>query len=260
MKNKIILLMMLLGAIAFSGCPDEEPIKPDPCAGVVETSADFTMKEIIDTIRIETDTIYTGNTVEFSAKYDADEYEWKLGTDDRTWKTKKFTLNFLNFMGNVDVRLIAKRKAINKECTPNDDGIDTIMKRLSVVHNSLVFGNFRGVSTQNLKDTFTISIKEFADNVSDNRWVLIYNLNKGCVDTSQDATSSYIMRIIGYKAFYFISSFDGYKTRPLCFNPVGLAKSEFGGNGITIDYSLIEDTIQFSKKPRTYYTFKGVRQ
>lgn len=250
--KKIVLFLVgvLLSAVAES-C-HEDNTQPNPCDGVVPTSADFTMKELIlDTLKPEADTIFTDNTVEFSAKYDADEYEWKLSGDDRTWTTKSFKLQFYKFIGNVDVRLIVKRKTVNKQCTPDDDGIDTVTRRLTVVRIPAIAGTYRGVNVENPQDTFTVMIR---DNRRD--WYEIVNVNKGCYDTT---SASQFYLTIGNKYIVF-SCFSSSNMRPTCWDPRGTAQLYPGNNHVVISYSVTDPTNpKWDVLKRKFFTFKGVR-
>lgn len=259
MKNTIITMLLLGAVVLLGGCP-EEPIKPDPCAGVVATSADFTIKEMLDGLKIEADTILPYNTVEFSAKYPADEYEWKVGLDDRTWTTKTFTLDFHGFSGSVNVRLIAKRKTINKECTPDDDGIDTVTKTLVVIVKPAIVGSFRGANIENPLDTFTVGIR--STEYRGQSWYEIINMNKGCYDTT---TGSLLDVQIAHKAIIFVGNQSGMGgvREVVCWDPSGIAQLYPDYNHILIEYNVIDqdqDTPRKDPRKRKYFNFKGVRQ
>ncbi|MFN8359814.1 MAG: hypothetical protein U0264_07855 [Candidatus Kapaibacterium sp.] len=255
MKNTIITMLLLGAVVLLGGCPGES-VKPDPCAGVVETSADFTINELSDTYKFETDTVLPYNTVEFSAKYPADEYEWKVGFDDRTWTTKTFTLDFHGFSGSVNVRLIAKRKTINKECTPDDDGIDTVTKTLVVIVKPAIVGSFRGVNIENPLDTFTISVR--STEYRGQSWFEIINMNKGCYDTT---TASTMFIAITHKAIIFGNIYTD-SLRVTCWDPQGVAQLYPDRDHIQIVYNVVDQDQPMylkDKKKRKYFTFKGVR-
>jgi hypothetical protein len=258
MKNKFIQILLLLGAVVFVGCPDDVVV--DPCAGVMSTSADFTIKELVETYKIDADTVMPYNTVEFSAKYPADEYEWKVGFDGRTWTTKTFTLDFHGFSGSVNVRLISKRKSINKECTPDDDGIDTVMKTLVVVVKPAILGSFRGVNIENPSDTFTVDIR--STEYRGQSWYEIINMNKGCYDTTM---GSMLYTSIAHKAIAFkgIQSGMGGVREVTCWDPSGIAQLYSDYNHILIEYNVIDQDQDIPRKDprkRKYFKFQGVRQ
>jgi hypothetical protein len=119
---KPILFFFVLSSIlltAIAGCKDS-PTPPsestDPCATKKPVSAEFIMIEtggFWQAVSSETDTTIIGSRVTFQALQDCDSYEWKVGTDKRTWSSKSFTLLFNDFLeselpARVSIRLIAK--------------------------------------------------------------------------------------------------------------------------------------------------------
>lgn len=260
MKTTLLFSSLLLIVAIVVGCSDDV-IKPDPCAGVVATSADFTMKEMYEDFAepIETDTSLSWNPVEFSAKYEADEYEWSVGDDDRTWRTKSFRLNFIGFEGNVNVRLIARRNTINKQCTPDDDGIDTVAKVLTITNEPSILGSYRGANIENPTDSFTVTVRR--TNYRGQDWFEIINMNKGCYDT----TSGSVMYVnIGHKALRFTGFQSGHSNgtnrETACWDPKGMAQLNPDSDHILITYSVIDQSQEpKNRKIRRDFTFKGER-
>ena len=132
---KVLKLLILLPLVLLlTACPEDDPIKPDPCEGKKPVSAEFKIKQrIIDVmdsmqeINIETDTVLTYREITFEADGDFDNYKWQLGDDPNIKSGKKITYNFTKVWGKLQMRLIVKGKRDNL-CFPDDDGIDTIIK------------------------------------------------------------------------------------------------------------------------------------
>ena len=258
-----ISAFFLITAVFCSCSDDVVTPPPDPCAGATRTSANFTMKEIVwDSLRYDTDTIITGNTVEFSAKDSADEYLWTMSGTDQIWTKRTFRLKFYDFIGSVDVQLVVRRNTPNIKCFPDDKTTDTIIRRLVVVddYQSKILGQFRGVSTNNLLDTFTVGIKIFGRFPQDLRWLFIINLPNGTVDTAD--SWYYIYRAIGYEQFLFNCRYGGKANDLPWLYPSGFAMLSPDDNHLLIDYTVRDTTQPFDEKPikLKHYTFKGIRQ
>jgi hypothetical protein len=86
----------------------------DPCASVFPADASFVVLDSITPTWADTsigfvcDTFGTGSTIYFKAlkKNIGTTYEWKVGTDARTWTESEFNLIFSDFEGSVTVRLV----------------------------------------------------------------------------------------------------------------------------------------------------------
>ncbi|AMJ67259.1 hypothetical protein [Hymenobacter sp. PAMC 26628] len=108
------------------------------------------------------DTAYNNQPMAFQAPgapYTS--YEWLVGpVDSRT--SRAITVAFdRSTLGDIDVRLIAKRPP-NTACFPKDDGIDTLTKRLTLVyyndHRAPIYGKFQGANQDAPADTFSVRI------------------------------------------------------------------------------------------------------
>ena len=166
MKNslKYIYASILLILALLAGCQKcKKEIKPDPCLGVKK--ANFKIYEKVVDSLFETDKALKNNFIIFQADEDYESYEWKVGNDARTWKTKKMSLRFADITIPLEIRLIAKRKP-RPDCIPNDDGVDTIVKPFQIVSDekSQILGEFQGYSQEGTSlvgdplNTFKISI------------------------------------------------------------------------------------------------------
>jgi hypothetical protein len=134
MKKILILFSFLIGALFMYQCKEkvELPSPTDPCLALEPVTANFLIKEAVGDSLVETDRVLMFNSVQFEAIGAYDSYEWQVGTDERTFTDKKFSLRFMDDAtgSTVPVRLIVKGKP-NSTCFPSDNGIDTIHQKLS---------------------------------------------------------------------------------------------------------------------------------
>jgi hypothetical protein len=103
----------------------------DPCYGKAKTSADFTISEVVSGFANETDEVFRMSYVQFEAKQDFDSYQWVIGNHPDTFRTKKCGLQSFPEGETITVRLIGKKQP-NTQCFPDDDGIDTVIKKFRV--------------------------------------------------------------------------------------------------------------------------------
>lgn len=141
----VLFALCLVMASACDNC--EDPTNPecenyDPCWGMEEPIVDFEMGEIYgisggDDILFPSDTVGYG-TIYFNAigtgLEDVISYQWKVGTDTRTWNESSFSLVFSRNDSStlrnnpVLVTLVTTRRV--SPCFPKDDGKDTISRYL----------------------------------------------------------------------------------------------------------------------------------
>ena len=179
-KNKLMKFSFLFIVIllTFIACKKEQT-KPDVslnCDCAKEVSADFKMGEVFGDQFIELDTIAMpisyndGNPanfgylntvyVNFSADINnATSYEWQVGSNTITQTSKDFGLYFSDTIGTISVRLIVHAKP-NKTCFPDDDGIDTVVKYLTIrnVIPDPLTGKYSGYNTNDPTHLFTIEM------------------------------------------------------------------------------------------------------
>lgn len=172
------LFVFFLAFVVVSACKKEQP-QPDAslnCDCAKEVSADFKMGEVFGEQFIELDTIampisyYDGNPANFGylntvyVHFSADiknaiSYEWQVGSNSITQTTKDFGLYFSDTIGTIPVRLIVHAKP-NKICFPNDDGVDTLVKYLTIrnVIPDPLTGKYYGYNTNDPTHLFTIEM------------------------------------------------------------------------------------------------------
>lgn len=238
---KYLFYLAFASLLISSSCADNPVIIKDPCEGAKPFKADFTIYEQLwyDSLFVA-DTIAGANNVHVIANEVYDTYKWNVGEDTTTFYTKKFTLKFKEPYNSIPIRLIATKTP--SQCFPNDKKIDTIIKYITIVTDdkAAIIGNYRGVSTFNLKDTFTISIyyKTSLENKYADCYYLI-NLNNGCegfyiLDVGREIP---IVEIIaGYRSL----KLDGRQRNPYkgCEGPYGYATLNKECNEITVNYTL----------------------
>jgi hypothetical protein len=254
--------MLLLAIIMLTGCPNEDPVKPDLCDGKLPFKADFTIYEQpgwLDTMFVA-DTVLRGNTVHFIANGDYDTYRWTVGTQELEYYTKSFMLKFQEEYSDVDVRLIATKK-VDSLCFPNDRTIDTVIKQVTSIAgrwvenpNWALRGFWRGCTDKDPLDTFTVEIgykmsydnngKFYAD------FKYINNLNNGCVALWQfpDGREYPLIDLIGCYRAAVIDGRNFFNNG--CNDPYGYVTLKKDHSEITIEYDQ-------RKNIKGHYIFKG---
>lgn len=257
----IALIAFWGGLIYLSGCGGDPD--PDPCAGKKVMGGSFTMGESIsnyggiDTL-IVSDTTITDNVVLFKADSDYVSYEWKIGEDPRVFTTKEVGLRFTEPESSVQIRLIAKWTA-DKPCFPEDDGVDTVYKYLTVIDRRLnpIVGKYTGALVSDPQNIYTVEIKmnEYFDRT------MLSNINEGC-----EATSVNIETRFGYKIMN-LSQSEGTKfySGP-CKDPRGWFFLNQAGTELTGLYSFgngyyyIDDPVTVPETKRFDVKFVGKKQ
>lgn len=246
---KVLKLLILLPIVLLlTACPEDDPVKPDPCDGKKPIRAEFDIMESNywgkEKYFSQSDTILYANIAIFNAKEENASYLWRIGDDDREFTTSKVSLRFLDVLGDIPIRLIVYKKP-DTLCFPSDDGIDTITKTLFVKKftESDMIGNYWGVNNDAPKDSFLVSIGWYHSLSADNDYYYINNLPNGCNDT---------MNIYKQKDQPIPDDVIGFKVTPLnkllifeshgqketnCLGATGTAILTDGANNIEIVYS-----------------------
>jgi hypothetical protein len=189
------LCVLCVFAVIILSCKKEQPAMrslEEDCECAKEVSADFLMEEMttgntFDAKYTNTDTIFRNKNVRFTALENDADYTWYVGAE--VIKEKTFTRFFSSSLSGQElpITLVVKKKA-NTICLPNDDGYDSITKKIIVINHypifdyrnldvnlGLVEGTFR-VKSQNLADSFDITIDYVLNGLSQ-EYVNIYNYN-----------------------------------------------------------------------------------
>jgi hypothetical protein len=272
MKNKFIQILLLLGAVVFVGCPDDVVVNPKPVDPCAEYSADppkiLVYEKVGDTSYILKDRFYGGSSsIKFRASRKCDTYEWTVGTDPKVRTDSSFTIHFDDYIGQVIVRLItfSSRDTL---CNPADNGRDTVYASYTVIDPWRIdvappfHGTYRGVSTENLLDTFTINIG-FLGIGNLPEATILNNLPKGCVDPYQLKPPD-AMYSVGYgmRGIYVVKDDGTWGGK--CRNMYGKGFLDEDGNTFIFHYNAYvteyNPRLGLNNKERITATFRGVRQ
>jgi hypothetical protein len=240
MKNRLFIGLVLFAVFLTAAC-----CKKDPCANQTVTSAAFKIYEPLDEdIRYSeissSDTLNIGNVI-FEAQdssSDVISYEWKIGTDPRTFNKRLFSLEFTDSGQIISVRLIVK-KVVNAMCFPNDDGIDTLVKTFFVAGSSLAYGSFEGYIESNPSDKFTVST-QIQPQIG---YAYVFNLPNGCTRNSMDA--QLLTFFIAHRTIKFGKpevKRTGLPDEVKCQIPWGFGKVLRDNKTLILDYSIWSPT------------------
>jgi hypothetical protein len=219
------VLLIIFSTLILSCCKDK-------CKDIVPVKANFTMnQEIEDKLSpIDNgDTIRKAETLTFVANVEDTSgvsFEWKIGSDNRIFTKKKFTLEF-DVNETVKVRLITKKQS-NLDCFPMDDGIDTTEQTFTAIEATLIPGDYVGSNKSNPTDVFTVNF--INDKIKDRKYV--DNLPKGCIRTDKNYSAN------DYGAGYRVAGI-GYPNDTVkdCPGIYGVARLAKDNRTITIDYT-----------------------
>ncbi|MCX6147235.1 MAG: hypothetical protein NTW25_08295 [Candidatus Kapabacteria bacterium] len=253
---KYLFYLAFASLLISSSCNDNPVVIKDPCVGARPVTANIriyqSLYNVLDSnkkLKIYSDTVLTNigatDCVHFESDSGYTQYEWLVGDDTTHHYTQNLTLCFTQPFGWVKVRLIVKGTP-NKNCFPNDDGIDTMYKSFFVkdFHQPEFLGSYQGYNVSNPKDTFTVRINyENGD-----RGIIIYNINKGCDTPINKPTSIIDIFYLNKVLTIWDPSTYGYG----CEAPVGLAILQEDLKTIVIDY-------KYGEK-RVFDRFIGVRK
>ena len=155
----VALTLLLAGCSKCDDPCNKECDNYDPCCEVRPNSASFKIYENvpwpgsnISSVRITntemaTDTIIYTNSATFRADYDAEYYQWKVGSDTREWNTKEFSLGFRSVPHYTPVTVTLKvYNPTDKICNPEAEDTAVFTRTLVTVprDSSLIFGRFDG--------------------------------------------------------------------------------------------------------------------
>jgi hypothetical protein len=252
MKN-LFFLVLLVAIIFLTGCPNDDPVKPDPCAGKKPVSAEIKIMQKVSNYEthttewIETDTIAVEKIVLFEAIGDYEQYEWQILGDTTKYHKLKQTFIFDKDWGELIVRLIVRSQP-DTLCFPTDDGIDTAFKKILVVKREelAINGSYFGFHENAPEDTFTVKIKHEGED----RGMILYNINRGCFIPENKLPYSYYY--LDYSNYFVLFKGEAYGDG--CESPSGKGVLDISNNRIVIDYE------SGPKDDRKQYKFIGVKR
>ncbi len=166
--RKIIAITLI--SFLFYSCKKEKDPICDPCLNETEVKADFGMMNITGTFLnfydFTPDVAFTRNYITFRAMpQDPDAtYTWYLGTEVLTGSQfqRDFSPTIATGENNIPITMVI-RKTPNKECYPNDDGYDSIVKYIKLVDDKCDFltnGDFK-VLFDGKSDSSIVSIRNW---------------------------------------------------------------------------------------------------
>jgi hypothetical protein len=197
MKNTSIMIvgLLLLGLIiSLLGCRLDKD-NPDPC---IEFRKKYEKPKLYighapftsetgpwPSNRPNLDSVLILHDIIFESLQEYDSYYWKIGEDTTVWNTKKFTLAFKDPYEQVKVVFIGKRKP--SSCMSNDDGRDTVIRTIEVIHlkKSPMIGRYFGKTKWDPDKPFQIEFKYSEYHVHSQHnlyWPMLYieNFVDGC--------------------------------------------------------------------------------
>jgi len=254
--KKLLIKTCIIGLISwfglhFSGCVGDTI---NPCENKRQIGGSFTMGEHItnyggvDTLLVS-DTVITDNVVLFRADSTYSSYEWKIGDDPRVFTTKEVGLMFRSPESNIPVRLIARWRA-DKECFPEDVGVDTVYKYLTVIdkRDNPIFGTYIGALVTNPTHSYEVEI-------STDLWFdtfYLKNINEGC-----EMSNNHLGIRLAYKAISFSEDSSTQIYINGCKNPKGWLFLSSTGYELVGNYSVGNGSQLMLETVRTKEKFVG---
>ena len=193
----------------------------NPCEGLTKPSGKFLIKELIGDTAFTADTVFRNNYVQFQATENYESSSWKVGSDQRTWTTPEFTLNFHTVLGTLPVTFTGTNQP-NTLCFPNDNGTYSSSRELTMVEQvekpyitlSPLIGKYKGYFTDSPSDTFTVRIEYFdsakydVSTTGSKNFYWFSNMPDGFIGTTSAAfiypeLKNGISVEMGYKCFVF---------------------------------------------------------
>lgn len=258
MKNifgAVIVVAFSICLIQLGGCGGDP--EPDQCLNKEVIGGSFSIGESIsnyggvDTLLLS-DTVITDNFAVFRADSNYASYNWKIGDDPRTFTTKAVSLFFRYPVSSLPIRLIATWIP-DKKCFPEDDGIDTVYRYLTVIDKELnpIFGSYEGALSSTPTDIYTV---EITPDYYSSRFYLT-NINKGC-----EASNVNVFMRFGYKAVSLSQSEGDQFYAGSCKSPKGWIFLDKSGTEITATYTVGNGSEFQSETIRSKEKFIGKKQ
>lgn len=243
MKNSLFFIVIVL-SLSYS-CKHKE----DPCAKTPKPSITF-YEDIGDLSK--TDTVLEQALVQFTAPDGFDSYEWKIAYDDRTFNGKKISLRFMEGdLGTFPVRLITRR-APNTDCNPNDTGIDTVRRNITVVkpEQAKIAGKYKGKTLNSQEAEYVVEVKVIKSPFYINKFTLAMTSVTPECDKTYNTVDAYRM-VACYP--------EGINVYLGCYVKWAWAHLEDkdpSGNTLIMEYQKQDQNPPYT---RTNYTFVGKR-
>jgi hypothetical protein len=185
----------------------------DPCCGQTAADASFTIFEVLNLMPnlsidgfigedVATDTIVFLNAARFRADFEAEYYEWSIGSDPRVWNTREFSLKFRTITPYTPVEVRLKvYKPTSNNCFPNVTDTAFFKRTLVTVprDSSLVFGRYTGYLGA---EPSSINFFEFTPEVhsSGREGIRIKGIKPNCSLNLEISNPRYA---VGYRSLFF---------------------------------------------------------
>lgn len=254
------LTILLLSLTSCRKCDDpcnKECDNYDPCCGLDDLSAHFTIFEDINTEGIDNinipalgDTIIGFNYALFKASVkDADSYTWAIGSDPRSFDSPEVRLRFLSVPDNTQIPVtLTIKKRVDAICHPEnlEEVTFTETRILTVVplDSSKVIGRFEGHRNRypNQDAFFQISLEELppGNNPTPFMHYVFSGLLPECGYKNSEFTPS-----MGYNHAYF----NTISTKLGCCYGVRGVVYTLNGRDVTVNFDYFDsslDTCQWS--------------
>ena len=177
MRLLLFLIISIGILVSLGSCKKEkchDPSNPDcdnydPCYGQdpIETEIELSQRVALtgkfQDFYFETDSIYPQTQIRFHCPLDGAKYTWTLGAETITSQTFERTF-FTAPFGEYTVKLVAEKQP-NKQCYPDDNGIDTIIRKFRIVKPCELecFGVFKGKWDNLPADSGIVTMRTFFD-------------------------------------------------------------------------------------------------
>jgi hypothetical protein len=232
--------LYLLALLPFACNPKEKIAPENPCDGLHETSAAFTMMETFLGPQYnegwdyyDTDTTIGGRITFSALQQKADSFIWQIGSEVEPRRGNEVLVTFYN-MGNqtIKIKLIVYAKP-NKKCFPFDNGIDTFERYLTFKQYPDYFGTWEGYRTDYPNIIYKMGIGYFNYLGANPFTPGFLNLKNHCLqDTIVINNGSF-----GYKQFVFLNPiYTDY-----CYS-IRRGKIKVINDNITINFDELKDT------------------
>jgi hypothetical protein len=242
-------------AITLTGCKKEVP-PVDPCRDARPFSADFRILEHVGDSLVETNRVLHYNIVTLEAKGDYDTYEWQIRDEAVPRTGKRVVLRFLeDAIGIIDIALRATQQP--SVCLPEDDGIDRVVKTLTVLDwgQAPIIGRYRGYfgSDAARRDAQVVEIAYESEAVTPGSppspfgSFIFVNINKGCNPEGENLT---MVSDRGATALWY----EGFSGKG-CLNPQAWFSLQ-GADTLRVSFTQREN---LNTNNRRADTFTGVR-
>lgn len=188
--KRIYYHLFFLFLFGCTGCEEEV----EPCKDQYRTSADFIVEESLSDYWIECDTVNgEGNvtSVRFTAKFDADSFEWSIGRE--TINTKSFIRRAFPPGTRIPITLKVFRKNPSIKCFPDDKGVDSMTRNIYVWPRESYYdskleryvttnpmpiqGKYRGYYQSNPSKQVDIVLKDTSIFCPDREFISMYHTN-----------------------------------------------------------------------------------